>query len=57
MGKYVPISIDTDLMTNDEIRAKLQKGYDDVENGRVYVAAEVFERFKRTIREKGTDCS
>lgn len=45
-----PASINADLMTADEIRAKLKKGYDDVEAGKVYLAAEAFEEFGRKIK-------
>ena len=49
-----PVSINADYMTADEIRTKLKKGYDDVEAGRVYVAAEAFEEFGRKIKWKST---
>ena len=44
-----PKSINADFMTADEVRAQLQRGYDDVNAGRVYVAAEAFEEFGRKI--------
>lgn len=34
-----PDSINADLMTNEELHAKLQKGYDDMQAGRVQDAA------------------
>lgn len=37
---------DTDLMTEDELHAKLQKGYDDIEAGRVQNAEKVFAEFR-----------
>ena len=45
-----PMRINADYMNADEIRNKLKKGYDDVEAGRVYVAAEAFEEFGRKIK-------
>ena len=45
-----PMSINADFMTDDEIRAKLKKGYDDVDTVKVYVAAEAFEEFGRKIK-------
>jgi hypothetical protein len=33
-------------MTEDEIHAKLQEGYDDVKAGRVQDAATAFEKFR-----------
>lgn len=42
----VPNSINMDLMTNDELHAKLQKGYDDIEAGNVQNAASAFAKFR-----------
>ena len=36
--------INADVMTDEEIHAKLQNGYDDVKAGRVKKAAEAFKR-------------
>lgn len=43
-----PEAINTDLMTDEELHAKLQKGYDDIAAGRVQNA---FEAFKKNSRE------
>ena len=39
-------TINTDFMTNEELHAKLKKGYDDIEAGNVQNAAEVFAKFR-----------
>ena len=39
-----PEDINADVMTDEEIHAKLQSGYDDVKAGRVKKAAEAFKR-------------
>lgn len=41
----VPDAINMDCMTSDEIHAKLQKGYDDVEAGRIQHAETAFAKF------------
>jgi addiction module RelB/DinJ family antitoxin len=41
-----PEAVNADLMTAEEIHAKLQKGYDDMEAGNVQNAAEAFARFR-----------
>jgi hypothetical protein len=41
-------SVNTDLMTEDEIHAKLQEGYDDVKIGRVHDAALGFAKFRES---------
>jgi addiction module RelB/DinJ family antitoxin len=43
-----PEAINADLMTDKELHEKLQKGYDDMETGRVLNAAEAFKNFKET---------
>jgi addiction module RelB/DinJ family antitoxin len=43
-----PQSVNADLMTEDEIHAKLQEGYDDVKAGRVQDAATAFEKFRES---------
>jgi addiction module RelB/DinJ family antitoxin len=43
-----PQSVNTDLMTEDEIHAKLQEGYDDMKAGRVQDAATAFAKFKES---------
>lgn len=42
----VPQSINMDLMSTQEIRAKLQEGYDDMRAGRVQDAASAFAEFR-----------
>ena len=42
-----PISVNADLMTADEIRAKLKEGYNDIEKGNVQDAADAFQRFRK----------
>lgn len=44
-----PVSVNTDAMTADEIHAKLQRGLDDAENGRVQDARQAFEAFRGTL--------
>ena len=41
-----PSSINMDLMTADELHKKLQRGYDDIETGKVQKAANAFAKFK-----------
>ena len=41
-----PDDINADIMSNKEIHAKLQSGYNDVKAGRVKNAAEAFENFR-----------
>jgi len=41
-----PETINADFMTNEELHAKLQKGYDDIEAGNVQNAAEAFAKFR-----------
>ena len=38
--------INTDLMSTEEIHAKLQEGYDDIKAGRVQDAASAFAKFR-----------
>jgi addiction module RelB/DinJ family antitoxin len=40
-----PQSVNADFMTEDEVHAKLQEGYDDVKAGRVQDAATAFAKF------------
>ena len=42
-------TIHTDLMTDEELHAKLQKGYDDIEAGKVQNAVEAFTKFKAIL--------
>lgn len=44
-------SINADLMTAEELHAKLQKGYDDALAGRTQDAASAFSRFRETQAE------
>lgn len=41
-----PASINADMMSDEELHATLQRGYDDIEAGRVQNAAESFARFR-----------
>lgn len=41
-----PDDINADLMTDEEIHSKLQKGYEDIEAGRVQNAANAFAKFR-----------
>lgn len=43
-----PQSVNTDLMSADEIHAKLQEGYDDMEAGKVRDAETAFGRFRES---------
>lgn len=43
-----PDSLNSDLMTNEELHAKLQRGYNDMREGRVHDAASAFEKFRET---------
>jgi hypothetical protein len=43
-----PQSVNADLMTEDEIHAKLQEGYDDVKAGRVQDIALSFAKFRES---------
>lgn len=40
----VPDTINADLMSDEEIHAKLTKGYDDIENGQVQNTADELEK-------------
>lgn len=41
-----PTALNTDLMTSEEIRTKLQEGYNDIQEGRVQDASSAFAKFK-----------
>lgn len=43
-----PQSINTDMMSVEEIHAELQKGYDDIDAGRVQDAASAFVKFRES---------
>lgn len=43
-----PDTINADLMTTEELHAKLQKGYDDIEAGNVQNAANAFAKFRES---------
>lgn len=43
-----PQSINTDVMSVEKIHAELQKGYDDINAGRVQDAASAFAKFKES---------
>jgi len=40
--------VNADLMTTDEIHAKLKEGYNDMEKGNVQEAAAAFKKFRET---------
>lgn len=42
----VPDTINADLMTTEQLHAKLQRGYEDIEAGNVQNAANAFDRFR-----------
>lgn len=44
----VPEGLNMDLMTTNEIRTKIQEGYDDMKAGNVENAAEAFNKFRET---------
>ena len=41
-----PDTINMDVMTEDEIHKRLQKGYNEIEEGNVQDAASAFEKFR-----------
>ena len=41
-----PDEINADLMTDEQLHAKIQKGYEDMEDGKVQNAASAFVKFK-----------
>ena len=41
----VPDTINADLMTGEQLHAKLKKGFDDIEEGRVQNAIDAFAEF------------
>lgn len=43
-----PTSVNADLMTTDEIHARLKEGYNDIEKGKVQDASAAFQRFRKT---------
>lgn len=43
------VSVNADVMTADEIHAKLRKGLTDAEEGRVQDARQTFEAFRGTL--------
>ncbi len=45
----LPKEVNADLMTTEELHAKLQKGYADMEAGNIQDAAEAFEKFRKTM--------
>lgn len=42
-----PISINADLMTKDEIHAKLKEGFNDIDEGNVQDASIAFQKFRK----------
>ena len=45
----VPESIDVTKMNDQQIHAKIQKGYESYETGRIQNAAEAFDNFRKSI--------
>ncbi len=43
-----PVSVNADLMALDEIRTKLEEGYNDIEKGKVHDATAAFRKFRKT---------
>jgi addiction module RelB/DinJ family antitoxin len=43
-----PVTINADLMTIDDIHAKLKEGYSDIEKGNVQDASAAFRKFRET---------
>lgn len=43
-----PDEINADLMTDEQIHAKLKRGYDDIEAGRVHNAIDAFTEFRES---------
>ena len=41
-----PEAVNADVMTNDELKAKLLKGYDNIDAGNVNDAEDAFRRFR-----------
>ena len=41
-----PESVNADVMTNDELKARLLKGYEDIDAGNVNDAEDAFRRFR-----------
>lgn len=46
--RMIEIKMDAREMTEEQIREKLRKGYEDYQNGNVKDAATVFERFRES---------
>lgn len=44
----VPMSVSSDLMTIDDIHAKLKEGYSGIEKGKVQEASAAIQRFRET---------
>ncbi len=44
----LPISVNADLMTVNDIRSKLKEGYSDIEKGNVQDVTGAFKRFRET---------
>lgn len=43
-----PVTINADMMTIDDIHAKLKEGYSDIEKGNVQDASTAFRKFRET---------
>jgi addiction module RelB/DinJ family antitoxin len=42
-----PVSVNADMMTTEEIHAKLKEGYNDIEKGNVQDASAAFRKFRK----------
>lgn len=47
----VPGEMDADLMTKEELHAKLQKGYEDLQAGRTQNAGDAFAKFRENYKK------
>ena len=43
-----PVSVNADMMTTEEIHAKLKEGYNDIEEGNVQDASAACRKFRKT---------
>ena len=43
-----PVSVNADMMTTEEIHAKLKEGYNDIEEGNVQYASAACRKFRKT---------
>lgn len=48
-----PVSVNADVMTDEELHAKLQKAYEDIETGNVQSASVVLKNLRSSILDQG----